>query len=304
MMQRAKTIRRKHSREGRGDRVFNAVAITIVLLLTIIVMLPLLNVIAASFSSKNAVNAGKVLLWPVDFTLENYRTVLKYDSVWIGYRNTIFYTVAGTVISVTLSLFCAYPLSQKRFSGRKFLNKLLLFSMIFRGGMIPTYMVVRDMKLLDSVWAVLLPTAIGIYYVIIMRNYIETTIPAELEESTRVDGCSPARYFISFILPLTKPIIAVIAMYYAVDQWNDYFNAFLYLTDKNLYPLQLFLREILISSSFSSSDLDPEAIAAIQGLSDTLKYVMIVVSTLPLMCIYPFVQKYFVKGVMIGSVKG
>lgn len=304
MMQRTKTIGKKHSREGRGDRVFNVFAITLVLLLTIIVILPLLNVVAASFSSSEAVNAGKVLLWPVDATLDNYRTVLKYDSVWIGYRNTIFYTLAGTVISVILSLFCAYPLSQKRFSGRKVFNKLLLFTMIFNGGMIPTYIVVRNLKLLDSIWAVLLPSAVSFYNVIIMRNYIETTIPDEMEESTRVDGCTSVRYFISFVLPLTKPIIAVIGMYYAVAQWNDYFNAFLYLTDKNLYPLQLFLRDILISSKFSATDLDPDAIKAIQGLADTLKYVMIVVSTLPLMCIYPFVQKYFVKGVMIGSVKG
>ena len=298
------TAKKKHSRQGVGDRVFNAVAVGIVTLLTVIVIIPLLNVVAASFSSSTAVNAGKVLLWPIEFTLDNYRTVLKYNSVWLGYRNTILYTIAGTVISVTLSLFCAYPLAQRKFSGRKFFNKLFLLTMIFNGGMIPTYIVVRDLNLLNTVWSVLLPSAISFYNVIIMRNYIETTIPDELEESARVDGCSPARYFISFVVPLTKPIIAVIAMYYAVAQWNDYFNAFLYLTDKNLYPLQLFLREILISSKFSASDLDPDAIKAIQGLADTLKYVVIVVSTLPLMCIYPFVQKYFVKGVMIGSVKG
>ena len=187
---------------------------------------------------------------------------------------------------------------------KKFFNKLFLFTMIFNGGMIPTYIVVRDLKILNTIWAILLPAAVSFYNVVIIRNFIETAIPPELEESTRVDGCTPARYFISFILPLSKPIIAVIAMYYAVGQWNDYFNAFLYLTEKNLYPLQLFLREILVSSKFSSADLDPEAAASIQGLADTLKYVIIVVSTLPLMCIYPFVQKHFVKGVMIGSVKG
>ncbi len=303
-MQKTKTHKKKHFRQGRGDKVFNVVAIIVISLIVIIVLVPLLNVVAASFSSSKAVNAGQVLLWPVDFTLENYRTVLKYDSVWLGYRNTIFYTVAGTVISVMLSLCCAYPLAQRRFSGRKFLNRLLMFTMIFNGGMIPTYMVVRDLNILDTVWAVLLPVAVSFYNVIIIRNFIETTIPVELEESTRVDGCTPFRYFVNFILPLSKPIIAVIAMYYAVAQWNNYFNAFLYLTEKNLYPLQLFLREILVSSKFSAADLDPETAAAIQGLADTLKYVIIVVSTLPLMCIYPFVQKHFVKGVMIGSVKG
>ena len=303
-MKKTKTLKKKHSCEGHGDRVFSVVAIIIISLIVVIVLVPLLNVVAASFSSSKAVNAGKVLLWPVDFTLENYRTVLKYDNVWLGYRNTLFYTVAGTVISVMLSLCCAYPLAQRRFSGRKFLNRLLMFTMIFNGGMIPTYMVVRDLNILDTVWAVLLPAAVSFYNVIIIRNFIETTIPVELEESTRVDGCTPFRYFVNFILPLSKPIIAVIAMYYAVAQWNNYFNAFLYLTEKNLYPLQLFLREILVSSKFSAGDLDPETAAAIQGLADTLKYVIIVVSTLPLMCIYPFVQKHFVKGVMIGSVKG
>lgn len=304
MMPRTKIIKKKHSRESRGDRVFNAVAVAIIVFMTVIVIIPLLNVLAASFSSSKAVNSGKVILWPVNFTLDNYKTILKYKSVWLGYRNTIFYTVAGTAISVVLSLFCAYPLSLKRFSGRKFFSKLLLLVMIFNGGMIPTYLVIRDLGLLDSIWAVLLPSAVTYYNVIIMRNYIETSIPYELEESARVDGCSPVRYFIDFIVPLSKPIIAVIAMYYAVAQWNNYFNAFLYLTDRNLYPLQLFLREILISNQFTGADLDPEIAEAIQGLADTLKYVIIVVSTLPLMCIYPFVQKHFVKGVMIGSVKG
>ncbi len=284
--------------------MFNAVAIIVILLMALIVLIPLLNVVAASFSAGSAVNAGKVLLWPVDPTLENYRIILKFKKIWIGYRNTIFYTVTGTILSVTLSLLCAFPLSQKQFSGRKFFNKMFLITMIFSGGMIPTYMVVRDLKLLNSVWAVLLPTAISFYNVVIMRNYIENTIPKELEEATRVDGCNTFKYFTSFVLPLSKPIIAVIAMFYAVEQWNNFFNAFLYLSDGDLYPLQVCLREVLIIGSFGSGDLDPEVVAAVQGLSASLKNVVIVVSTLPLMCIYPFVQKYFVKGVMIGSVKG
>lgn len=302
-----KTVESKKNRvrKSRSDRVFDAVAMGIISFLTLIVLVPLMNVIAASFSASTAVNAGKVLLWPVEFTLNNYRTIMKYKSVWVGYRNTIFYTVTGTMISVMLTLFCAYPLSQKKFSGRKLINKLLLFTMIFSGGMIPTYILVRDLKLLNSIWAILLPSAINVYNVTIMRNYIETTIPDELEEAARIDGCSYIKYFFEFILPLTKPIIVVIGMYYAVAQWNDYFNAFLYLTDNNLYPLQLFLRDILLNSQFDSSiSGDPEAARAIQGLAETLKYVVIVVSTLPLMCIYPFIQKHFVKGVMIGSVKG
>ena len=301
-MSHKKTASRRIS---RGDRVFNVVTIALVTVLALIVLLPMINIVACSFSSAKAVSGGQVLLWPVEFTLENFELVLKYKDVWIGYRNTIFYTVAGTLINVVMTLICAYPLSVKSFSGRSFLNKMFMFTMIFSGGMIANYILMRDLKLLNTVWAILLPGAINVYNVMITRTYIETSIPSDLEEAARIDGCSSFKYFTSFVLPLAKPIIAVIAMYYAVAHWNSYFNAFLYLTDDTLYPLQLFLREILINSQMDSSSItDPELIAAMQGVSDALKYVVIVVSTLPLMCIYPFVQKYFVKGVMIGAVKG
>ena len=301
-MSHKKTASRRIS---RGDRVFNVVTIALVTVLALIVLLPMINIVACSFSSAKAVSGGQVLLWPVEFTLENFELVLKYKDVWIGYRNTIFYTVAGTLINVVMTLICAYPLSVKSFSGRSFLNKMFMFTMIFSGGVIANYILMRDLKLLNTVWAILLPGAINVYNVMITRTYIETSIPSDLEEAARIDGCSSFKYFTSFVLPLAKPIIAVIAMYYAVAHWNSYFNAFLYLTDDTLYPLQLFLREILINSQMDSSSItDPELIAAMQGVSDALKYVVIVVSTLPLMCIYPFVQKYFVKGVMIGAVKG
>lgn len=292
-------------RTSRGDRVFNVIVIAIVTLLTLIVLLPMLNIVACSFSAPSAVSAGRVLLWPVDFTLDNYDLVFSYEKVWIGYRNTIFYTVAGTLINVVMTMFCAYPLSVKSFSGRTFLNKMFMFTMIFSGGMIANYILIRDLRLMNTIWAVLLPGAINVYNVMITRTYIETSIPRDLEESARIDGCNYFMYFVKFVLPLAKPIIAVIAMYYAVAHWNSYFNAFLYLANDKLYPLQLFLREILIYAQMDTSSLDdPELIAAMQGLADAMKYVVIVVSTLPLMCIYPFVQKYFVKGVMIGAVKG
>lgn len=292
-------------RASRGDRIFNITAYITVTLLTLIVLLPMVNVVASSFSSASAINAGRVTLWPVEATLQNYKTILKYESVWLGYRNTIFYTVAGTAINILMTLICAYPLSQRNFSGRKVFSMLFFITMIFNGGMIPNYMLMRDLKLLNSVWAVLLPGTISVYNMIVTRTFIQTTIPEEMAEAARIDGCSHFRYFISFILPLTKTIIAVIGMYYAVAHWNNYFNAFLYLNKRDLYPLQLFLREILINSQFDASSItDPDIVRAMQGLSDTLKYVIIVVSTLPLMMVYPFVQKYFVKGVMIGSVKG
>ena len=292
-------------RMSRGDRAFNIFAILIVTLLTLLVLLPMINILSASFSASAAVNAGKVLLWPVEPTLRNYQTILGYASVWTGYRNTIFYTVLGTVINVFLTLFCAYPLAQKSFSGRKFFSILFFIPMIFSGGMIPNYILIRDLGFLNTIWAVLLPGAIGITNMIITRTFIQSTIPDSVAEAAVLDGCSPIRYFISFIMPLSKTIIAVISMYYAVGHWNSWFNAFLYLNKRDMYPLQLFLREILVNSQFDSSVMeDPEAARQLQGLADTLKYVIIVVSTIPLMSIYPFVQKYFVKGVMIGSVKG
>lgn len=297
--------RPRHIRASKGDRIFNVVAYTTITLLTIIVIVPLMNVLASSFSAASAVTAGRVWFWPVNATLENYKTILSYKSVWLGYRNTIFYTVAGTAINIAMTLICAYPLSQRSFSGRKFLSFVFFVPMIFNGGMIPHYMLMRDIKLLNTVWAVLLPGAISVYNMIVTRTFIQSTIPEEMAEAARIDGCSPARYFVSFILPLSKTIIAVIGMYYAVAHWNSYFNAFLYLNDRELYPLQLYLREILINSQFDAGSItDPEIIEMMQGLADTLKYVIIVVSTLPLMMVYPFVQKYFVKGVMIGSVKG
>lgn len=292
------------SRMSRGDRIFQRVAVAVVGLLTILIILPMMNVVAASFSAPSAVNAGRVVLLPVEATISNYKTILGYSSVWVGYRNTIFYTAAGTFLNVALTMMCAYPLAQRTFSGRKFFSVLFFITMIFSGGMIPSYMLMRDLKLINTPWAVLLPGAVSVYNMIITRTFIQT-IPETINEAARIDGCSPARYFFSFVLPLSKTIIAVIAMYYAVGHWNDYFNAFLYLNERRLYPLQLFLREILVNSQSDSSVMaDPEAAKALQGLADTLKYVIIVISTLPLMLIYPFVQKYFVKGVMIGSIKG
>ena len=302
------SIQKRHSSSihmSRGDRAFNVFAILIVTLLTLLVLLPMVNILSASFSAAAAVNAGKVLLWPVEPTLRNYQTILGYASVWMGYRNTIFYTALGTFINVFLTLFCAYPLAQKTFSGRKFFSILFFIPMIFSGGMIPNYILIRDLGFLNTIWAVLLPGAIGITNMIITRTFIQSTIPDSVAEAAVLDGCSPIRYFISFIMPLSKTIIAVISMYYAVGHWNSWFNAFLYLNKRDMYPLQLFLREILVNSQFDSSVMeDPEAARQLQGLADTLKYVIIVVSTIPLMSIYPFVQKYFVKGVMIGSVKG
>ena len=296
---------REKAIRGASDRRFHHFCVGILIFLTIVVLLPLMNIVSASFSNPTAVSQGRVWLLPVDFSLDSYKNVLKYEAVWLGYRNTIFYTVVGTIMNVTVTLLCAFPLSQYQFAGRKTVNKILMLTMIFSGGMIPSYLVVKELHMLDTVWAVLVPGLMSAYNVIITRNYIETNIPGELQDAARVDGCSPVKFFRNFILPLSRPSIAVIAMYYAVGHWNSYFNAFLYLNDRELYPLQLFLRDILVNSRFDSSIVeDPEMAQIIQNQADALKYSIIVIATLPLMCVYPLVQKHFVKGIMVGSVKG
>lgn len=298
-------MRSKKVRKSSSDKVFLNISTVILVLSMFVVLVPLLNIVAASFSNPVAVSNGKVWIWPVEFTLDSYKNVIKYEAVWLGYRNTIFYTVVGTIMNVIVTLFCAFPISQRRFAGRKFVNKMLFITMVFSGGMIPNYLLVKQLHMLNTVWAILIPGLVTAYNVTITRSYIETNIPQELEEAARVDGSSPLQFFSKFVIPLSKPIIAVITMYYAVSHWNEYFNAFLYLIDKELYPLQTFLRDILINSKIDGSMIDdPEVAAMMQAQSEALKYSIIVVATLPLMCVYPLVQKHFVKGVMVGSVKG
>jgi multiple sugar transport system permease protein/putative aldouronate transport system permease protein len=289
----------------RGDRVYYTAAYGVVSLLVLIVLYPMVYIVSASFSAAAAVNAGKVWLLPVDPTLFNFKMVLQYRSVYTGYRNTIFYTFCGTLINVFVTLMCAYPLSRKGLFGRGFFTFIFTFTMIFSGGMIPGYILMRDLGIINTVWAMLLPGALNITNMIVTRTYFQTSVPGELLEASKLDGCSDAQYFFRVLLPLSHSVIAVIALFYAVGHWNAYFSAFLYLSKKELYPLQLFLREILVQNQFNSDILtDPEMAQQLLGLQDTLKYAVIVLSTVPLMCLYPFAQKHFVKGVMIGSLKG
>lgn len=290
---------------GRNDKIFFIICYTIIILLTILVLYPIIYIISASFSDAAALARGEVWLWPVDFSLDGYRAVFNYDKVWIGYRNTIFYVVVGTVINVAMTLICAYPLSRKGLPGRSFFAYLFSFTMLFGGGMIPNYLLVKSLGMVDTVWAMLIPGAMSVYNMIVCRTFIQSNIPDELLESSKIDGCNDFMFFFKMVLPLSKAIIAVLTLWYAVGHWNAYFGAFLYLYDENLYPLQIFLRDILISSDFSADLLmDAEELASMQSLKLLLKYSLIVVSTAPLFTIYPFLQKYFVKGVMIGSVKG
>ncbi|MCU6792767.1 carbohydrate ABC transporter permease [Paenibacillus sp. WQ 127069] len=291
--------------ESRGDRWFNIINYTFMALLLIIVLYPVIFVVSSSFSNKDAVSAGQVLLWPVGFSLEGYQAVFRDPAVLRSIAVSIGYTVAGTLINVTLTIMAAYPLSRRDLWGRNWLMGVFAFTMFFSGGLIPTYLLVKNLDLLNTPWALLLPTALSIWNMVITRTYFMATIPDELLEAGQIDGCNDLIFLWKVVLPLSGPITAVIALYYGVEHWNQYFNALLYLKEPKLYPLQLVLREILIRSQMSSEMMGDSAQMAEQaGLANLLKYSLIVVATAPLMLVYPYVQRFFVRGVMIGALKG
>ena len=296
------------NRKGqKEDKILYTVVTAVLGFFILLVAYPLIYVVSSSFSSGTAVTAGQVFLWPVDFSLEGYRTVFSHKLIGSAYRNTIFYTVAGTLINVIVTATCAYPLAREDFPMRKFFSLFFLVVMFFNGGMIPTYMVISKLKLTNTIWAMLLPGAISVYNMILVQTFIKNSIPNALMEVSRIDGCSDAKYFFYILLPLSKPVIAVIALYYAVGHWNDFYTALIYINKQEYMPLQSFLRDILMSNKMTLNDmqgLDAAAAEARMRLAQTLKYSVIIVSTVPVLCIYPFIQKYFVKGVMIGSVKG
>ncbi len=275
-------------------------------LLVIVILYPLIYVLSASFSSGSALMSGRVRFLPVEFTLDSYKAVFKYDAIWTGYKNSIIYTVVGTVISVALTLLAAYPLSRDDFQGRKFFNRIFVFTMIFSGGLVPSFLLIQSLGLMDTMWAVILPGSVNAFNVIVARTFFKQGIPDELIDAAAVDGCSDFKFFTKIALPLSKAIIAVLALWIMVGLWNGYFQPMLYINSEEKYPLQLILRRILLLSQvdFSSSNIDPVQIAKNRHLSEMLKYATIIISTLPLMLVYPLVQKHFVKGVTLGSVKG
>jgi putative aldouronate transport system permease protein len=293
-----------HIRESFGDRLFLAGIYLILTIVLLIVLYPLVYIISSSFSSPLAVSSGRVWLWPVDFSLRGYEVTLGNPQILTGYANSLFYTVFGTLISVTLTVLLAYPLSRKSFFGRNILMVFLVFTMLFSGGLIPTYLVVKNLGMLDTRWAMLIPQAIAVWQVIITRTFFQASIPDELVEASELDGCSDLRFLWSVVLPLSKPIIAVLVLMYAIFQWNSYFDALIYLKSPELYPLQLVLRGILILNTTTSGTMEASAMLERRQLADLLKYSLIVVASLPVLLIYPFVQRYFVKGMLIGAVKG
>lgn len=296
---------RKRVKIGAGDKIFYALSGLILTLLLVVVLYPILFVLAASFSSGQAVSAGRVFLWPVDFSLEGYEIVFNNKDILLGFRNSIIYTVVGTFINLVMTMIAGYVLSRDDVPGHNQFMLLFTFTMFFSGGMIPNYMLLRSMHMLDTIWSMVIPGALGVYNMIIARTFIRTSIPGELLDAAQIDGCSDIRYFTTIVLPLSKAIMAVLVLFYGVGHWNSYFNPMLYLNTRELYPLPIILKEILIANQIDPSTVtDPELQMRIAQTADVIKYALIVVSTIPVMIIYPFVQKYFVKGVMIGSIKG
>ena len=304
--------RRSSIRHAKEDRLFYVLDVGLLGFTFLLVIYPLIYVVSSSFSDALEVVAGRVWLLPVKPSLEGYKAVFEYSELWLGYGNTIFYTVFGTIYNVVMTMLIAYPLSRRDCKGRGLLMFLFTFTLFFQGGLIPTYLLIRSIGLIDTRAALIIPFAIGVWNVIITRTYLQSNIPGELYEAARVDGATNTRMLWSVVLPLSGPIIAVITLFYAVNHWNQFFNALVYIRRQELRPLQIILREILVLNSPGVIDqlmasASPEQVEALQArmyLQGLIQFALIVVATAPILAVYPFVQKYFVRGVMIGALKG
>jgi len=292
-------------RKSAGDRIFDIVNMTLLFIITLAVFYPLYYVIISSISDPNAVNSGRVILFPVDITFSGYKTILRDTQIWSGYRNTVLYTFAGTSINITLTMTAAFALSRKKLFGRTFIMMLIVFTMYFSGGLIPRYLVVKQLGLLNSIGAMVLPGAVGAWNLIITRTFLQNTISEELFDAAFIDGCSDFRVFVQIVLPLSSTVIAMIALFYGVGHWNSFFDALIYLRSQDKYPLQIILRRILIlAQTLMSSGADADTANEQIKAAEQVKFGVIIVATVPMLMIYPFVQKYFVKGVMVGGLKG
>lgn len=295
----------KHAiQASKGDRIFDKINIVVLAIAFLITAYPLYFVLIASFSDPTFVNAGQVVLWPKGITWLGYERIFSIDAVLVGYKNTILYTATGTAISVTLTLGAGYALSRKSLPFRNFFIAFFTVTMFLNGGTIPMYLLIKELKLLDTMWGVILPGALSVWNLIIARSFFASNITDDLTGAAEIDGCGQIRFFFSIALPLTKALIAILALYYMVGYWNSYFNAVMYLKSASKQPLQLVLREILIMDQNQEMLTDMWDIIERQKTAELVKYGVIIVSTVPLLCVYPFVQKFFIKGVMIGSLKG
>ena len=293
-------------KRAKGDLVFDTINTLLLVLVMLVVLYPLYFIVIASFSDPLEVLSGHVVFFPKKVSLEAYKMVFRDAQILTGYRNTIFYTLLGTAVNIILTVLAAYPLSRRDLAGRKFFTVMLAVTMFFSGGLIPTYLMVSNtLHLLDTIWAMILPGAISVWNVIIVRTYFQTSIPQELSEAAMVDGCSDFMLLTKVILPLSMPVLAVMVLFYGVAHWNSFFNALIYLNDKAFYPLQLILRSILVQNTMSEDMLaEVDSLANRQVMAETIKYALIVVASAPIIAVYPFLQKYFVKGIMVGAIKG
>jgi putative aldouronate transport system permease protein len=297
-------------KESGRDKVFLICNYIYVFLAFIVVAYPVIYMISASISDPKLVGSGEMWLWPKGITFEGYQRVFQNSSIWTGYGNTILYTVVGTSINLLVTLPAAYALSRRDFMGRNFFMGMFMVTMFFGGGLVPSYLLVKELGMVNTMWAIVIPSAASIWNIIVARTFFQSSIPKELQEAAQIDGCTNLRLFMKIILPLSMPIIAVMALFYGVGNWNSYFSALIYLNDAAKYPLQLVLRQILVLQEMSAQGggaLDAASASALNNkaeIASLVKYAVIIVATAPIIAIYPFLQRYFVQGVMIGSVKG
>jgi len=289
-------------KKSMGEKLFDGFNVMLLAVAAFVFVYPVWFTVVSSLSDAHAIASGEVTFWPIGFNLAAYERVFSDPNIWLAYGNTIYYVAAGTAINLILTTLGAYPLSRKDLWGRNFVMGMIVFTMFFSGGLIPSYLNVRNLGLFDTRWALLLPGAISAFNLIVMRTYFQSSIPDGLIESAKIDGANEFRILGTVVLPLSAPILAVMTLFYAVGHWNSWFNAMIYLQDRSLYPLQLILREILVQSQTNEllSGVNQNDVVKV---SETIKYATIVVATLPILFIYPFLQKYFVKGVMIGALK-
>lgn len=295
-------------KQSINDMIFDIIIYLIATVSLITVAYPLILVVSSSFSSANAVVTGAVWLYPVDFSLDGYKAVFRNNQIWTGYLNSIFYTLIGTVAEVIMTILAAYPLSRKDFKPRNIVMGIFVFTMFFGGGLIPTYLLIKNLHMLDTMWVMFVPWMLSAWNIILMRTYFLSNIPDSLLEASQIDGCTDIKFLVNVVLPLSKPIIAVLVLFSAVNIWNSYFTGLIYLTNEKRFPLQIVLRNILVLNQFDAnvmkSSIDEKQMLEMMNMQYLMKYSLIIVSILPVLLLYPFVQKYFIKGVMIGAIKG
>ena len=293
-------------KESKGDKTFSIINYVFSAVVLVIILYPLYLIVISSISDPNLVNSGQVTFWPKNLTIAGYELVFENPDIWLGYKNTIIYTVLNVILALLVIIPAGYALSRKDFYGRNVVMFGIVFTMFFSGGIIPTYLVVKGLGMLDTIWAVFVPSAVSVFNLIVTRTFFSTSIPDELLDSAKIDGASDVKFLLKIVIPLSFPIIAVMALFNAVSEWNSFFPALIYLQDHALYPLQLIIRSILLNTELESFDegMDPGELRDLEKAAELIKFAVIMIASIPMLILYPFLQRYFVKGVMIGSIKG